>query len=886
MLGRRLFAAEVNQTSETDCGPAAVKCLLESHGIAVNYGRLREVCRTEVDGTSVDTLCSVLTELGLPSEQVMLPRDNLLVHEANPFPSLVVLRLPHGDIHFAVAWRRFGPFVQIMDPAKGRYWTTLRRFLPSVYEHLQAVSARDWTAWARGATSLTIMRRQASSCGVSRNVFERLAADAVAAESWVPLAKLVAAVRAVAELKTAGALRSGPQVDAALEALVTAASDLPAGAVSPLPVGLWPVVPAPSDENDAEQLLMRGAVLVRPRRTLPAMDCARATISADAVAQIGRDENPIVTLVRLAFGRSLLRPAFVFGLALLTAATTMVEALILRGLLDVQRTLALPPQRFAAIVALVGVFATMALMRFLLISDSLRLGRSLAGRLILAVHKKLPRTIDAYFSSRPVSDLADRAHRMTGLSALPQYAAQLVSVLFGLTAVVGGIIWLDPASSALAIVAGISAGGVPLLTYRLVAERDMRVRTYDSILGRLQLDALLGLLPVKAHAAERAMRYEHESLLSDWARAVDRFRRAYVGLEGVQSLLVYGSTALLVVGHVARSERGIELLLVYWALQLPVYGAELAATVRQYAGFRNLAARAVEPLGAPGELSTADTPGIEAPHGAPAVAVTMSAVTVRIAAATVLQKVDLQIEAGEHVAIVGPSGAGKTTLVSVLLGWRQPTEGSVLIDGERLDESAVSRLRLRTAWVDPSVRLWNRSLLENLLYGAAPEDRALTHRILEQADLWHLLATMPDGLETQLGEGGGFVAGGEGQRVRVARALMRARAALVILDEPFRGLDRRHRRRLLANCRTAWCDATLLFVTHNVSETRDFSRVIVVDRGCIVEDGAPATLASTATRYQLLLAAEEAVQKKLWRSPRWRHAQMAGGKLTMDVDPQ
>ena len=109
--------------------------------------------------------------------------------------------------------------------------------------------------------------------------------------------------------------------------------------------------------------------------------------------------------------------------------------------------------------------------------------------------------------------------------------------------------------------------------------------------------------------------------------------------------------------------------------------------------------------------------------------------------------------------------------------------------------------------------------------------------MLDQAALRDVLEGLPEGLQSHLGEGGSLVSGGEGQRVRFGRALMRRQARLVILDEPFRGLDRTRRRELLARARAWWSQATLLWITHDVAETRAFDRVLVIEDGRIVEDG-------------------------------------------------
>jgi len=154
---------------------------------------------------------------------------------------------------------------------------------------------------------------------------------------------------------------------------------------------------------------------------------------------------------------------------------------------------------------------------------------------------------------------------------------------------------------------------------------------------------------------------------------------------------------------------------------------------------------------------------------------------------------------------------------------------------------------------------------------------------LEEAGLHGVLERLPAGLQTVLGEGGALVAGGEGQRVRLGRAMMRSGVRLAILDEPFRGLDREQRRRLLAAARKRWRGATLLCVTHDVTETMGFDRVLVLERGRIVEQGQPAELAERSqSRYAQLLAAEATVRRQLWEGPGWRHLHLADGELSED----
>lgn len=254
----------------------------------------------------------------------------------------------------------------------------------------------------------------------------------------------------------------------------------------------------------------------------------------------------------------------------------------------------------------------------------------------------------------------------------------------------------------------------------------------------------------------------------------------------------------------------------------------------------------------------------------------MNDVSVRLSGHDVLRNISLDIAPGEHVAVVGASGAGKSTLVGLLLGWSTPSSGAIDVDGMPL---AVETLRHETAWVDPAIQVWNRSLLENLTYGSDVVDTAAFGTAVNDADLLSLLYSLPQGLQTQLGEGGGLVSGGEGQRVRLARSMCRTNARLVVLDEPFRGLDRPKRSLLLERARKLWSQATLLCVTHDISETESFDRVVVIDNGRMIEQGKPAELAAGDTRYASLLRADAEARASWWRASWWRQVQVEGGAL-------
>jgi ATP-binding cassette subfamily B protein len=146
-----------------------------------------------------------------------------------------------------------------------------------------------------------------------------------------------------------------------------------------------------------------------------------------------------------------------------------------------------------------------------------------------------------------------------------------------------------------------------------------------------------------------------------------------------------------------------------------------------------------------------------------------------------------------------------------------------------------------------------------------------------------VVAKLPQGLGTPLGEGGALLSAGEAQRVRLARAMLRTNTRLVVLDEPFLGLERDRRRALLAHARQRWEGCTLFYVTHDISETRAFDRVFVIDKGQLVEDGEPLHLAQTpSTRYRRMLQTQESVLRRMVGHGEWKRIRLESGRVVTE----
>ena len=950
--GQRFFAPEVVQTSAMDCGPAALKSLLEGFGVRVSYGRLREACQTDVDGTSINTLEDIAIQLGLQAEQVMLPADHLALPEAQALPAIVVVQRPSGLTHFLVVWSRVGNLLQVMDPATGRRWLSWKRFQDEIYLHTFPVPTQAWRQWAGSEGLLAPLQRRMRDLGLEQAQTQRLVQAARQDPGWRSLATLDAAVRMTTALVRAKGLAKGEQAGNVLERFyslnlqgplpqqeavkpVEQRSNVPStGADSTGPSGLvipalyWSALPIIVSEVEAnpelepERLNLRGAVLVRILGRLPA---SFAAISEEAALEKSYETEPLESEEPASLPKDTLPPDLqaalkeptyhpmrevwkalredgmltpvMLSLALmLSTFGVMVEALLLQGMIQIGQSLNQTSQKAVAAITAVAFVVGLLLLELPINSTIQRMGRRLEVRLRVAFLEKLPRLGDRYFRSRLASDMTQRAHDLRSLRTLPNLGVGLLRTGFQLLLTAIGVIWLDPRSAPLAILGSIVFVSLTFLNQPLLEERDLRLRTHVGALSRFYLDALLGLVPAKTHGAERAMMRQHENQLYEWVRTGREYYSVSSLVQSFGVFLYSAFSILILVNYILRGgQPGEILLLFYWTLNLPALGQSLANQIQTYPMLRNRVLRLLEPLGAPeeeelwSEQSAAQTGQIKATSAVqndtlrPALSVQIENVLLQAGGHVILEDINLSIAAGEHIAVVGPSGAGKSSLIGLLLGWHRPSRGGILVDGQPLDGPRLMQLRHETAWVDPAVQLWNRSLYDNLRFGIEHEQGSPLSAIIQRADLYDVLDRLPEGLKTVLGESGGLVSGGEGQRVRLGRAMLRPSMRLALLDEPFRGLDRDKRRKLLLEARDLWQGVTLLCVTHDVGETLNFPRVLVIEEGHIIEDGDPVVLAAQPeSRYRQLLDAEEAVRINLWANVGWRRFSIDSGRLSQD----
>lgn len=876
----RFFVPEVIQTSAMDCGPASLKSLLDGLGTPVHYGHLREFCQTDLDGSSIDTLEVVANELGVRAEQIMVPVDHVFLPEANTLPCILVIVIPSGLTHFVVAWRRHGPFVQVMDPAIGRRWPSAAGFLRQVYAHTATVPATGWREWARSSDFTGALKHRIRRLGFAGSAPEDLVAAALEDPDWKPIAALDATVRMVDSLVTSKALPAGKEAFNVLEGLLKSARS--GEPTQTIPSHYWTVLP-----EDEDNLRFRGAVLVRalgPKAAEESTDTAgQATPPAYDLASVRqRSKQPGKVILGLFKDWGSMPFAISAAILLAAASGRVLEALLFRGLFDMGNHLKLFGQRLEMISALTLVLVLLMLLDFLINRNIFRFSRKLETELRVAFYRKIPRLDDRYFKSRLVSDMAERSHSIHALRSFPPVASQILGLVFEILVTTIGILWLGSHCAAPALLLVALAFINPTLSQKFSVERDLQLKTYAGALSRYYLDALLGFFAIRAQRAERMVRQEHENLLLNWAHANVQLLRRSLLLDGTYYLLSFAIAAWLVTSFIASGgSPGSLLLLTYWTLNLHTLGAELIVAAEKYPPLKNTTVRLVEPLESPEEISPGedirgDNPSQSAASGA---SISMEGVSVKAAGHTILENINLCVKPGQHMAVLGRSGAGKSTLLGLLLGWSRPSSGIVSVDGLPLGGQTLEEVRKQTAWVDPAVQLWNKSVLENLQYGTQPGQSASLMSLIAQSELINLLEELPQGLQTPLGEGGALVSGGEGQRVRLARAMNRRAARLIILDEPFRGLDRPARKRLLAQSRELWSQSTLLCVTHDVEDIQDFDHLLILENGTLAESGAPKELAEAPdSLYRKLLEANNALKDRLWGQVAWRRFQLEDGE--------
>jgi ATP-binding cassette subfamily B protein len=218
-----------------------------------------------------------------------------------------------------------------------------------------------------------------------------------------------------------------------------------------------------------------------------------------------------------------------------------------------------------------------------------------------------------------------------------------------------------------------------------------------------------------------------------------------------------------------------------------------------------------------------------------------------------LEGFELAVRPGESVALVGPSGAGKTTVFQLLLRFYDPVAGSVEIDGVDLRQADPREVRRRIAVVAQDPVIFAASVLENVRYGRPGATEAEVRAALESAYAWEFVSKLADGMHAQLGERGVKLSGGQRQRIAIARAILADRAIL-LLDEATSALDAESEKAVQLALERLMQGRTTLVIAHRLATVKSCSRIVVMDHGRIVASGTHASLVADNGLYARLAA--------------------------------
>lgn len=413
----------------------------------------------------------------------------------------------------------------------------------------------------------------------------------------------------------------------------------------------------------------------------------------------------------------------------------------------------------------------------------------------------------------------------------------------GLLILLGVAINVDPVWALLACI-GIPAIAMPVvIAQKFVRSRAREARDISASLSTRLDEVFHGIVQIKLNSAEDYQAKQYRDLTRRFVRTQMRTATGSAVIPAMVDVISgFGFVAVILYGgsEIISGDKTIGQFMSFFTAM--GFAFDPLRRLANISGQIQIASASIERLKELMEFPVRLTsPAKPKPAPTSNLDVVLQDVTVRYGDTEVLTNLSLTAKVGQTTALVGASGAGKSTIFNLLTRLIDPTEGIVTIGGIRADEMALPALRGLFSVVTQEALLFDETLRENVLMGRADISEEKLHAALDAANVSDFLAQLPEGLETRVGPRGSALSGGQRQRVVIARALLR-NTPILLLDEATSALDAQSENVVQEALDKLAAGRTTLVIAHRLSTVRNADKIVVMDRGEVVDQGTHAEL--------------------------------------------